>query len=262
MLVTRTLSALLTQFVVSTDIDWNTRTNQMMGSRLAFAQRKVIHWALSPEQHQAGWAGRKGLWLCPDTQQVQWAAAGCLGQQRAAPRKQRSAPAGGGRGVGRGEDSFFPSPSFSVLGGTWQIPSLFSEKGRRSCLIYYKSMMLLNKLICKDCWTRSFTHKSLQPSWMRPSHALTFQVTLYKSSDMEDFGFSVADGLLEKGVYVKNIRPAGPGDLGGLKPYDRLLQVRPQVTFLLNFTSQSLTWSMPAHLSWPQDEIRGPSYMG
>ncbi|KAM7114995.1 glutamate receptor-interacting protein 1 isoform 15-T15 [Molossus nigricans] len=51
------------------------------------------------------------------------------------------------------------------------------------------------------------------------------EVTLYKSSDMEDFGFSVADGLLEKGVYVKNIRPAGPGDLGGLKPYDRLLQV-------------------------------------
>ncbi|XP_026696914.1 glutamate receptor-interacting protein 1 isoform X12 [Athene cunicularia] len=52
-----------------------------------------------------------------------------------------------------------------------------------------------------------------------------FQVTLYKDSDGEDFGFSVSDGLLEKGVYVKNIRPAGPGDLGGLKPYDRLLQV-------------------------------------
>lgn len=52
---------------------------------------------------------------------------------------------------------------------------------------------------------------------------------MYKGSDMEDFGFSVADGLLEKGVYVKNIRPAGPGDLGGLKPYDRLLQVKPQV---------------------------------
>lgn len=50
-------------------------------------------------------------------------------------------------------------------------------------------------------------------------------MTLYKGSEMEDFGFSVADGLLEKGVYVKNIRPAGPGDLGGLKPYDRLLQV-------------------------------------
>ncbi|KAM8978549.1 glutamate receptor-interacting protein 1 isoform 6-T6 [Sarcophilus harrisii] len=51
------------------------------------------------------------------------------------------------------------------------------------------------------------------------------EVTLYKDCDMEDFGFSVSDGLLEKGVYVKNIRPTGPGDLGGLKPYDRLLQV-------------------------------------
>lgn len=64
---------------------------------------------------------------------------------------------------------------------------------------------------------------SLPPS----SHHITSppQVTLYKDSDGEDFGFSVSDGLLEKGVYVKNIRPAGPGDLGGLKPYDRLLQV-------------------------------------
>ncbi|KAM5333311.1 glutamate receptor-interacting protein 1 isoform 9-T9 [Glossophaga mutica] len=58
-----------------------------------------------------------------------------------------------------------------------------------------------------------------------PTPVELHKVTLYKSSDMEDFGFSVADGLLEKGVYVKNIRPAGPGDLGGLKPYDRLLQV-------------------------------------
>ncbi|XP_012791577.1 glutamate receptor-interacting protein 1 isoform X7 [Sorex araneus] len=60
---------------------------------------------------------------------------------------------------------------------------------------------------------------------MSPTPVELHKVTLYKSSDMEDFGFSVADGLLEKGVYVKNIRPAGPGDLGGLKPYDRLLQV-------------------------------------
>ncbi|KAM4839170.1 glutamate receptor-interacting protein 1 isoform X13 [Marmota marmota marmota] len=60
---------------------------------------------------------------------------------------------------------------------------------------------------------------------MSPTPVELHKVTLYKDSDMEDFGFSVADGLLEKGVYVKNIRPAGPGDLGGLKPYDRLLQV-------------------------------------
>ncbi|XP_034626727.1 glutamate receptor-interacting protein 1 isoform X6 [Trachemys scripta elegans] len=60
---------------------------------------------------------------------------------------------------------------------------------------------------------------------MSPTPVELHKVTLYKESDVEDFGFSVSDGLLEKGVYVKNIRPAGPGDLGGLKPYDRLLQV-------------------------------------
>ncbi|XP_068525381.1 glutamate receptor-interacting protein 1 isoform X14 [Anas acuta] len=60
---------------------------------------------------------------------------------------------------------------------------------------------------------------------MSPTPVELHKVTLYKDTDGEDFGFSVSDGLLEKGVYVKNIRPAGPGDLGGLKPYDRLLQV-------------------------------------
>ncbi|KAM4675525.1 glutamate receptor-interacting protein 1 isoform 3-T3 [Discoglossus pictus] len=60
---------------------------------------------------------------------------------------------------------------------------------------------------------------------MSPTPVELHKVSLFKDSDREDFGFSVADGLLEKGVYVKNIRPNGPGDLGGLKPYDRLLQV-------------------------------------
>ncbi|XP_063165286.1 glutamate receptor-interacting protein 1 isoform X1 [Candoia aspera] len=60
---------------------------------------------------------------------------------------------------------------------------------------------------------------------MSPTPVELHKITLYKDSNMEDFGFSVSDGLLEKGVYVKNIRPDGPGDVGGLKPYDRLLQV-------------------------------------
>ncbi|XP_041442272.1 glutamate receptor-interacting protein 1 isoform X14 [Xenopus laevis] len=60
---------------------------------------------------------------------------------------------------------------------------------------------------------------------MSPTPVELHKVSLYKDSDREDFGFSVADGLLEKGVYVKNIRTNGPGDIAGLKPYDRLLQV-------------------------------------
>ncbi|XP_070611758.1 glutamate receptor-interacting protein 1 isoform X3 [Erythrolamprus reginae] len=60
---------------------------------------------------------------------------------------------------------------------------------------------------------------------MSPTPVELHKITLYKDSNMEDFGFSVSDGLLEKGVYVKNIQPDGSGDVGGLKPYDRLLQV-------------------------------------
>uniref|UniRef100_A0AAX7SQ77 PDZ domain-containing protein n=1 Tax=Astatotilapia calliptera TaxID=8154 RepID=A0AAX7SQ77_ASTCA len=41
----------------------------------------------------------------------------------------------------------------------------------------------------------------------------------------DDFGFSVSDGFLEKGVYVNMIRPDGPADRAGLRPYDRILQV-------------------------------------
>lgn len=51
------------------------------------------------------------------------------------------------------------------------------------------------------------------------------QVSLLKDSDLDDFGFSVSDGVIEKGVYVNNIRPGGPAEIGGLKPYDRMLQV-------------------------------------
>uniref|UniRef100_A0A670XZI0 Glutamate receptor interacting protein 2 n=1 Tax=Pseudonaja textilis TaxID=8673 RepID=A0A670XZI0_PSETE len=50
-------------------------------------------------------------------------------------------------------------------------------------------------------------------------------MTIYKDPETEDFGFSISDGLLEKGVYVNMIRPGGPADQCGLKPYDRVLQV-------------------------------------
>lgn len=50
-------------------------------------------------------------------------------------------------------------------------------------------------------------------------------MTLRKDPESEDFGFSVSDGLLEKGVYVNMVRPDGPADQCGLKPYDRVLQV-------------------------------------
>ncbi|XP_072529217.1 glutamate receptor-interacting protein 1 isoform X3 [Salminus brasiliensis] len=60
---------------------------------------------------------------------------------------------------------------------------------------------------------------------MSPNPVELHKVSLFKESELEDFGFSVSDGLLEKGVYVNNIRPGGPAEVGGLKPYDRLLQI-------------------------------------
>ncbi|XP_062418367.1 glutamate receptor-interacting protein 2-like isoform X2 [Pungitius pungitius] len=58
-----------------------------------------------------------------------------------------------------------------------------------------------------------------------PTALALHKVTMRKDVESRDFGFSVSDGLLEKGVYVNMIRPEGPADQGGLKPFDRILQV-------------------------------------
>uniref|UniRef100_A0A8C8ATQ4 Glutamate receptor interacting protein 2 n=1 Tax=Otus sunia TaxID=257818 RepID=A0A8C8ATQ4_9STRI len=60
---------------------------------------------------------------------------------------------------------------------------------------------------------------------MSPTPLEFHKMTLHKDPESEDFGFSVSDGLLEKGVYVNMVRPDGPADQCGLKPYDRVLQV-------------------------------------
>ncbi|OQR77056.1 glutamate receptor-interacting protein 1-like [Tropilaelaps mercedesae] len=52
------------------------------------------------------------------------------------------------------------------------------------------------------------------------------RVTLFKDKIYDDFGFSISDGLFEKGIYVNRIRPKGPADMCGLlRPFDRILQI-------------------------------------
>uniref|UniRef100_A0A8C6QW47 Glutamate receptor interacting protein 2 n=1 Tax=Nannospalax galili TaxID=1026970 RepID=A0A8C6QW47_NANGA len=60
---------------------------------------------------------------------------------------------------------------------------------------------------------------------MLPTPLEMHRVTLHKDPVRNDFGFSVSDGLLEKGVYVHTVRVDGPAQRGGLRPFDRLLQV-------------------------------------
>ncbi|XP_051707721.2 glutamate receptor-interacting protein 2 isoform X1 [Oryctolagus cuniculus] len=58
-----------------------------------------------------------------------------------------------------------------------------------------------------------------------PTRLELHKVTLHKDPVRDDFGFSVSDGLVEKGVYVHTVRPDGPAQRGGLRPFDRVLQV-------------------------------------
>jgi len=46
------------------------------------------------------------------------------------------------------------------------------------------------------------------------------------ASDDDDYGFSLSDGLYEKGVYISALRPGSPAAAqGGLQLFDRILQV-------------------------------------
>lgn len=55
----------------------------------------------------------------------------------------------------------------------------------------------------------------------------TFHVTLYKDNVYDDYGFSLSDGLYERGVFINRIRSGGPADVVGLlKPFDRIMQVK------------------------------------
>ncbi|XP_076350967.1 glutamate receptor-interacting protein 1-like isoform X2 [Tachypleus tridentatus] len=72
---------------------------------------------------------------------------------------------------------------------------------------------------------------SLYSSFYQGSLAISvpleiYKVTLFKDQVYEDFGFSISDGMYERGVYINRIRPGGPASISGiLKPLDRILQV-------------------------------------
>ncbi|XP_058805905.1 glutamate receptor-interacting protein 1-like [Phymastichus coffea] len=72
--------------------------------------------------------------------------------------------------------------------------------------------------------TSSQPSHSHHPPPQSPSQQQILHVSLHKDPVYEDFGFSVSDGLYERGVYINRLRPGGPCD-GVLRPYDRILRV-------------------------------------
>ncbi|KAF6198515.1 hypothetical protein GE061_008263 [Apolygus lucorum] len=74
----------------------------------------------------------------------------------------------------------------------------------------------------------TFRGPKTPPAHQRDTSVTTsiFQVTLFKSVAFDDFGFSVSDGLYEKGVFINTIKPGSPADLcNSIRPYDKIIQV-------------------------------------
>lgn len=66
--------------------------------------------------------------------------------------------------------------------------------------------------------------EELLESIFTPTPVELLKVVLYKARSTDDFGFSLSDGVYEKGVYVSGVKPGGPAS-EGLLPYDKILQV-------------------------------------
>ena len=53
-----------------------------------------------------------------------------------------------------------------------------------------------------------------------------YHFSLEKNDLCRDFGFSVSNGEDEAGVFINSIRPGGLAEASGLKPLDKLIQVK------------------------------------
>ncbi|XP_065571897.1 glutamate receptor-interacting protein 2-like isoform X3 [Artemia franciscana] len=98
-----------------------------------------------------------------------------------------------------------------------QIPRCCTLPSRRKNILLHPELELKTS---QDSTYGSFCGMKLPPD------CEIYHVLLEKDSVYEDFGFSVSDGLYEKGVFVNRIRKGGPAEASGiLKPFDRILQV-------------------------------------
>ena len=73
--------------------------------------------------------------------------------------------------------------------------------------------------------TQSRTFDQHLQTIFTPTPIQLHRLTLEKSSAAADFGFSLSDGMYEKGVYVSAVRTGSPAQRAGLKAFDRILQV-------------------------------------
>ncbi|XP_048874219.1 glutamate receptor-interacting protein 2-like isoform X2 [Brienomyrus brachyistius] len=77
---------------------------------------------------------------------------------------------------------------------------------------------------CESAWMPDSIEEGLEGSLSLTALEL-LKVTIMKDLETHDFGFSISDGYLQSGIYVNMVRPEGPADKAGLKPFDHILQV-------------------------------------
>ncbi|XP_058488030.1 glutamate receptor-interacting protein 2 isoform X7 [Solea solea] len=98
------------------------------------------------------------------------------------------------------------------------------HQDNQSPLLHHEPKPKASLRVSERTWESRRIKEEMQ-GILSPTPLELHKVTVIKDPESDDFGFSVSDGFLEKGVYVNMIRPDGPADRAGLRPYDRILQV-------------------------------------
>lgn len=101
-----------------------------------------------------------------------------------------------------------------------------AEKAAKAQPLYAEVQRRPNNLMKNEVESSSSSRSGSSDGQLQTIH-----VSLYKDQVYDDYGFSVSDGLYERGVYINRIRSGGPADKTCLlKPYDRIIQV---INFLI-----------------------------
>ena len=58
---------------------------------------------------------------------------------------------------------------------------------------------------------------------------------VFRDIETNSYGFSVSDGVLDKGVFIHSIKPDGPAARAGIQPYDKILQINNTRFLQFNF---------------------------
>ena len=81
---------------------------------------------------------------------------------------------------------------------------------------------------------------------------------VFRDIDTGSFGFSVSDGLNDKGVFIQSVKPDGPAARAGIHPYDKILQINNTRYVVFNGT---LPLRVPLPAGIIADKLRNHKYL-